>query len=185
MSAVFDAISARWGKLDFLLHAIAHAPKTDLEGRVVDTSREGFLSAMDVSCHSFVRMARLAEPLMGGGGCFLTTTYYGIEKVTPNDNVVGPVKAALESTVRYLAAELGAQGIRVNALSPGPIATRASSGIAHFDDLVQLARDRSPAHETACIDCVGAYATFLASDAARLGTGSIAYVDAGFNTMGA
>ena len=185
MSAVFDAISSRWGKLDFLLHAIAHAPKTDLEGRVVDTSREGFLSAVDVSCHSFVRMARLAEPLMSDGGCLLTTTYYGSEKVIPNYNLMGPVKAALESTVRYLAAELGPKGIRVNALSPGPIATRAASGITHFDDLVQIALDRSPAHETACTDCVGAYATFLASDAARLVTGSIAYVDAGFNIMGA
>lgn len=185
MSAVFDAISARWGKLDFLLHAIAYAPKIDLEGRVIDTSREGFLSAMDVSCHSFMRMARLAEPLMVDGGCLLTTTYYGSEKVIPNYNVMGPVKAALESSVRYLAAELGAQGIRVNALSPGPIATRAAGGIAHFDDLVQSALDRSPAHEMACIDCVGAYATFLASDAARLVTGGIAYVDAGINIMGA
>ncbi len=184
MSAVFDAISTQWGKLDFLLHAVAHAPKSELEGRMVDTSREGFLSAMDVSCHSFVRMARLAEPLMGDGGCLLTTTYYGSEKVIPNYNVMGPVKAALESSVRYLAAELGPQGIRVNALSPGPIVTRAAGGIAHFDDLVQIALDRSPAHETACIDCVGAYATFLASDAARLVTGSIAYVDAGFNIMG-
>ena len=185
LTAVFDAVSALWGRLDFVLHAIAHAPKQDLEGRVVDTSRDGFLSAMDVSCHSFVRMARLAEPLMREGGCLLTTTYYGSEKVIPNSNVMGPVKAALESTVRYLAAELGPQGIRVNALSPGPIATRAAGGIANFDELLQLAQRRSPAHEAACIDCVGAYATFLASDAARLVTGSVVYVDAGFNIMGA
>lgn len=184
MSAVFNTIAAHWGKLDFLLHAVAYAPNNDLEGRIIDTSREGFLLAMDVSCHSFLRMARLAEPLMGDGGCLLTTTYYGSEKVIPNYNVMGPVKAALESSVRYLAAELGPQGIRVNALAPGPIVTRAAAGITHFDELVQLALDRSPVHETACIDCVGAYATFLASDAARLVTGSVVYVDAGFNIMG-
>lgn len=185
LEAVFRSLEQQWGQLDFLLHAVAHAPKSDLAGRMVDTSRQGFLEAMDVSCHSFVRMARLAEPLMLEGGCLLTTTYYGSEKVIPHYNVMGPVKAALESTVRYLAAELGPRRIRVNALSPGPISTRAASGIAHFDELVQLARDRSPAHETACIDCVGAYATFLASDAARLVTGSVAFVDAGFNVMGA
>jgi len=185
LESVFCAIDRKWGKLDFLLHAIAYAPKSDLEGRVVDTSRQGFLEAMDVSCHSFVRMAQLAEPLMRDGGCLLTTTYYGSEKVIPNYNVMGPVKAALESTVRYLAAELGPRHIRVNALSPGPIATRAASGIGHFDELLQLARDKSPAQEAVCIDCVGAYASFLVSDDARLVTGSVAYVDAGFSVMGA
>lgn len=185
LEAVFGAIDQKWGKLDFLLHAIAYAPKSDLEGRMADTSRQGFLEAMNISCHSFVRMAHLAEPLMRDGGCLLTTTYYGSEKVIPHYNVMGPVKAALESTVRYLAADLGPRHIRVNALSPGPIATRAASGIAHFDELVQLARDKSPAHEAVCIDCVGAYASFLVSDGARLVTGSIAYVDAGFNVMGA
>ena len=184
METVFRAIERDWGKLDFLLHAIAYAPKSDLEGRVADTSKQGFLEAMDISCHSFVRMARLAEPLMRDGGCLLTTTYHGSEKVIPHYNVMGPVKAALESTVRYLAAELGPRRIRVNALSPGPIATRAASGIAHFDELLQLAREKSPAHEAVCIDCVGAYASFLVSDGARLVTGNIAYVDAGFNVMG-
>lgn len=185
LDAVFEATAEKWGRLDFVLHAVAHATKGDLGGRVVDSSREAFMAVMDSSCHSFIRTAHRAEPLMRDGGCLLTTIYYGSEKVIPHYNVMGPVKAALESTVRYLAAELGPQGIRVNALSPGPINTRAAGGIAHFDELVQLALDRSPAHETTCIDCVGADATFLASDAARLVTGSIAYVDAGFNIMGA
>lgn len=185
MKQVFSAIEKQWGKLDFLLHAIAYVPREDLHARVVETSRQGFLEAMDISCHSFVRMAAAAEPLMRDGGCLLTTTYYGSEKVIPHYNVMGPVKAALESTVRYLAAELGPARIRVNALSPGPIMTRAASGIAHFEELVSIARAKSPQHENVCIDCVGAYARFLVSDEARLVTGSVAYVDAGFNIMGA
>ncbi len=185
MEAVFAAIAQQWGKLDFLLHAIAYAPKNDLQARVVDSSKQGFLEAMDISCHSFVRMAAHAEPLMRDGGCLLTTTYYGSEKVIPHYNVMGPVKAALESTMRYLAAELGSRGIRVNALSPGPIVTRAASGIAHFEELIRLAQEKSAQHETVCIDCVGAYARFLVSDEARLVTGSVAYIDAGFNIMGA
>lgn len=185
MRTLFDSITQQWGKLDFLLHAIAYAPKDELLGRVTDTSRNGFLETMDISCHSFVRMAASAEPLMREGGCLLTTTYYGSEKVIPHYNVMGPVKAALESTVRYLAAELGPSGIRVNALSAGPVMTRAASGIGHFDELLQLARNRSAQHQSICIDCVGAYARFLVSDDARLVTGSVAYVDAGFNIMGA
>ena len=185
MKTLFDSIAQQWGKLDFLLHAIAYAPKNELLARVTDTSRNGFLEAMDISCHSFIRMTAHAEPLMREGGCLLTTTYYGSEKVIPHYNVMGPVKAALESTVRYLAAELGPAGIRVNALSPGPVMTRAASGIGHFDDLLQLARNRSAQHQSICIDCVGAYARFLVSDDARLVTGSVAYVDAGFNIMGA
>ena len=185
MQALFDSIAQQWGKLDFLLHAIAYAPKEDLLGRVTDTSRHGFLEAMDISCHSFIRMAAHAEPLMREGGCLLTTTYYGSEKVIPHYNVMGPIKAALESTVRYLAAELGPSGIRVNALSPGPVMTRAASGIEQFEELLQLARSKSAQHQSICIDCVGAYARFLVSDEARLVTGSVAYVDAGFNIMGA
>ncbi len=184
MKALFDAIKTKWGKLDFLLHAVAFAPMQDLQGRIVDASRAGFLEAMDISCYSFISLSHLAEPLMQEGGCLLTTTYYGSEKVIQNYGLMGPVKSALEGTVRYLAAELGAKNIRVNALSPGPIATRAASGIAHFDQLLELAHQKSPEHVAISIDGVGAYARFLVSDEARLVTGSIAYVDAGFNIMG-
>jgi enoyl-[acyl-carrier protein] reductase I len=133
LEAVFDAIRERWGRLDFLLHSIAFAPPDDLHGRVADVSREGFGRAMDISCHSFMRMARLAEPLMDKGGTMLTMTYLGAEEVVPRYGVMGPVKAALEAVVRYLACELGPRGIRVNAISPGPIKTRAASGIPGFD----------------------------------------------------
>jgi len=130
MEAVFNAIKTKWGKLDFLLHAIAFAPKEDLQGRVADCSRAGFLTAMDISCYSFIRMAHMAEPLMANGGCLLTTSYYGGERVIENYNMMGPVKSALEGTVKYLAAEMGKRHIRVNALSPGPILTRAAGGLA-------------------------------------------------------
>lgn len=184
MNALFVAIEAQWGKLDFLHHAIAFAPKQDLQGRFVDCSREGFLEAMDISCYSFIRLAHLAEPLMKDGGCLLTTTYHGSEEVIPSYGLMGPVKSALEGTVKYLAAELGAKNIRVNALSPGPIATRAAGGIAGFDELLKHAHDKSPLCEAISIEGVGAYARFLVSDEAKLVTGSIAYVDAGFNIMG-
>lgn len=183
MKELFDAISQQWGKLDFLLHAIAFAPKEDLQGRVVDCSREGFLKAMDISCYSFIRLVNLAEPLMPNGGALLTTTYFGGEKVVEHYGIMGPVKAALEGAVKYLAAELGEKKIRVNALSPGPIATRAASGILDFEALLQLAREKSPEHENICTSCVGAYARFLVSDEAHLVTGSTAYIDAGFNIM--
>lgn len=184
MEALFAAIEAQWGKLDFLHHAIAFAPKADLQGRFVDTSRAGFLEAMDISCYSFIRMAHLAEPLMKDGGCLLTTTYYGGEEVVPRYGLMGPVKSALEGTVKYLAAELGAKNIRVNALSPGPIATRAASGIAGFDTLLQRAHDKSPLHEPVSIDAVGSYARFLVSDEAKMVTGSTVYIDGGYHIMG-
>ncbi|MBY0293057.1 MAG: enoyl-ACP reductase FabI [Alphaproteobacteria bacterium] len=183
VDALFKAIKQKWGKLDFLLHAIAFAPKEDLQGRVVDCSHEGFLTAMDISCYSFIHLARLAEPLMINGGVLLTTTYFGGEKVVKHYGIMGPVKAALEGVVKYLAAEMGEKKIRVNALSPGPIVTRAASGILNFEALVQLARQKSPEHENICIQSVGAYARFLVSDEAHLVTGSIIYIDAGFNIM--
>ena len=184
MEAVFDALGTRWGRLDFVLHSIAFAPAADLHGRVADSSRAGFARAMDISCHSFARMARLAEPLMQGGGSLLAMSYLGAEEVISNYGLMGPVKAALESTVRYLATELGPQGIRVNAVSPGPLATRAASGIQHFDQLLADAAERAPLRRLVSIEDVGALCTFMASDASRSMTGSTLYVDAGFHILG-
>jgi enoyl-[acyl-carrier protein] reductase I len=138
---------------------------------------------MDISVHSFIRMARLAEPMMPDGGCLLTVSYYGAEKVVDHYNIMGPVKAALEGTVRYLAAELGPQGIRVNALSPGPLKTRAASGIDHFDAVIDEARARAPERRLVSIEEVGAMAVGLVSDYARNVTGNIEYVDAGYHVM--
>lgn len=183
MDALFEAIAAKWGRLDFLLHAVAYCPKEDLQGGVVECSREGFGVAMDISVHSFIRLARRARPLMKDGGCLLTVSYYGAEKVVDHYNVMGPVKAALESTVRYMAAELGPEGIRVNAMSPGPLKTRAASGIAHFDALIDEARARAPQHRLVTIEDVGNMAAGLASDSARNVTGNISYVDAGYHVM--
>ncbi|WP_413788554.1 enoyl-ACP reductase FabI [Paludibacillus litoralis] len=183
MDAVFEAIAAKWGRLDFLLHAVAYCPKEDLQGGVVECSREGFGVAMDISVHSFIGLARRARPLMKDGGCLLTVSYYGAEKVVDHYNVMGPVKAALESTVRYMAAELGPEGIRVNAMSPGPLMTRAASGIAHFDALIDEARARAPQHRLVTIEDVGNMAAGLASDSARNVTGNISYVDAGYHVM--
>lgn len=184
LEAVFARIASDWGHLDFVLHSIAYAPKEDLHRRVVDCSQEGFATAMDVSCHSFIRMAKLAEPLMQDGGCLLTVTFYGAEKVVENYNLMGLVKAALESSVRYMAAELGAQRIRVHALSPGPLKTRAASGLDRFDELLDRARARAPERMLASIDDVGNVAAFLASDSARLLTGNVEYIDGGYHIMG-
>ncbi len=184
LEAVFAAITQHWGKLDFVLHSIAYAPMDDLRGRVIDCSEQGFLRAMSVSCHSFIRMAKLAEPLMQHGGTLLTMSYYGAEKVVDHYGLMGPVKAALESTARYLAHELGPKQIRVHALSPGPLLTRAASGIAHFDDLLSQAVERAPQHQLVDIDDIGAVAAFLVSDAAHALTGSRLYVDAGYHIVG-
>jgi enoyl-[acyl-carrier protein] reductase I len=184
MEAAFDAVRAKWGKLDFLLHAIAFAPKEDLQGRVADSSRQGFLTAMDISCYSFIRMAHLAEPLMTSGGCLLTTSNYGGEQVVEHYNIMGPVKGALESVVKYLAVEMGPRRIRVNALSPGPILTRAAGGLADFDEVLREAQRKSPLHETPLIDDVGATAAFLVSDGARHITGNITFIDAGMHVRG-
>ena len=183
MEAVFDAIRAQWGRLDFVLHSIAFAPAADLHGRVADSSREGFARAIDVSCHSFFRMARLAEPLMEEGGTLFTMSYLGAAEVVPHYGVMGPVKAALEASVRYLATEFGPSGIRVNAVSPGPIRTRAASGIPGFDDLVADARSRAPLSREVEIDDVGSLCAFLVSDAARAITGDVHYIDAGLHIL--
>lgn len=184
LEAVFTGIAESWGQLDFVLHSIAYAPREDLHRRLVDCSQDGFATAMDVSCHSFIRMARLAEPLMKTGGCLLTVTFYGAEKVVEHYNLMGPVKAALESSVRYMAAELGGKGIRVHALSPGPLRTRAASGLDRFDELLDRARARAPEHMLASKEDVGNVAVFLVSDAARRLTGNVEYVDAGYHIMG-
>ncbi len=183
MEAVFAEIERRWGRLDFALHSIAFAPKEDLQGRVVDCSREGFLMAMDVSCHSFVRMAHLAEPLMKNGGALFTMSYYGADKVIENYNLMGPVKAALESVTRYMAWELGRGGIRVHAISPGPLDTRAASGIKDFDELLDRAAAEAPAGRLVRIEDVGIACAHLATDAAKLITGKTIYIDGGLHIM--
>jgi enoyl-[acyl-carrier protein] reductase I len=183
MEAVFAAIRERWGRLDFVLHSIAFAPAADLHGRVADSTREGFARAMDVSCHSLMRMARLAEPLMDRGGTLLTMSYLGANEVVPHYGVMGPVKAALEASVRYLATELGPRGIRVNAVSPGPIRTRAASGIPGFDGLIAEARRRAPLPREVEIDDVGSLCAFLVSDAAQALTGDVHYVDGGVHIL--
>jgi enoyl-[acyl-carrier protein] reductase I len=183
MESVFEKISKDWGKLDFLVHSIAFAPKDALKGRVVDVSRDGFLATMDVSCWTFIRMAHLAEPLMGNGGTLFTMTYYGSQMVVKNYNIMGVAKAALESAVRYMAAELGPKGIRVHAISPGPLATRAASGIPEFDALLDKAKAKAPARSLVSIDDVGAATAFLAHDAAKLITGETLYIDGGYHIV--
>jgi len=184
LEAVYEAITRKWGKLDFIVHSIAFAPLKDLHGRVVDSSAEGFSRAMNISCHSFIRMARLAEPLMTKGGSMITMSYYGADEVIQNYGIMGPVKAALQSASRYLASELGPKGIRVHAISPGPLLTRAASGIAEFDHLMEEAKARAPLHKLVSIDDVGALAAYLVSDASKSITGGTIYVDGGFNITG-
>jgi enoyl-[acyl-carrier protein] reductase I len=183
MEAVFERIAETWGKLDFVLHSIAFSPKDTLQGRVVDVPREGFLTTMEVSCWSFMRMAHLAEPLMSEGGTLFTMSYYGSQIVVQNYNVMGIAKAALESAVRYMAAELGPKGIRVHAISPGPLSTRAASGIPEFDELLEKARAKAPARSLVSIEDVGIATAFLAHDAARLITGETLYVDGGYHII--
>jgi enoyl-[acyl-carrier protein] reductase I len=183
LEAVFEEIAAKWGSLDFLIHSIAFSPRDTLAGRVTDAPREGFLTTMDISCWSFIRMAHLAEPLMKNGGTLFTMTYYGSQKVVENYNIMGVAKAALESAVRYMAAELGPKGIRVHAISPGPLATRAASGIPEFDELLAKAQRKSPARELVGIDDVGVATAFLAHDAARLITGQVLFVDGGYHAV--
>ena len=183
VEAVFDRIADEWGKLDFVLHSIAFSPKEALQGRVVDVEREGFLTTMDISCWSFIRMAHLAEPLMKKGGSLFTMTYYGSERVVKNYNIMGVAKAALEASVRYLAAELGPKNIRVHAISPGPLATRAASGIPEFDALLDKAKAKAPARSLFSIDDVGNATAFLALDGAKLITGGVLYIDGGYHII--
>ncbi|MBL0373594.1 enoyl-ACP reductase FabI [Rhizobium sp. KVB221] len=183
LETVFARIGEEWGELDFLVHSIAFSPKDTLQGRVVDVPRDGFLTTMDISCWSFIRMAHLAEPLMKRGGTLFTMTYYGSQMVVKNYNVMGLAKAALESAVRYIAAELGPKGIRVHAISPGPLATRAASGIPEFDELLHKAQETAPTRSLVSIDDVGMATAFLAHDAARLITGDTLYIDGGYHII--
>ena len=183
MEAVFERITKDWGELDFVVHSIAFSPKEALQGRVVDVERDGFLTTMDVSCWSFLRMAHLAEPLMKNGGTLFTMTYYGSQMVVEHYNIMGVAKAALESAVRYMAAELGPKGIRVHAISPGPLATRAASGIPEFDELLEKAKTKAPARSLVSIDDVGVATAFLAHDAAKLMTGDTVYIDGGYHII--
>ncbi len=183
LEAVFEAIDKQWGQLDVLVHSIAWAPKDDLQGGLLECSAEGFAKAMDVSCHSFVRMARLAAPLMNNGGSMFAMSYYGANKVVPNYNVMGPVKAALEASARYLAYELGPKGIRVHPISPGPLKTRAGSGLKDFDLLLADAAQRAPLGELVDIMDVGMTCAFLATPYARRLSGETLYVDGGVHIM--
>lgn len=179
MGALFEKITQEWGRLDFVLHSIAFAPLDDLHGPVLNTSREGFARAMDISCHSLIRLARHAAPLMSHGGSLLTMSYEGANRVAPNYGIMGLAKAALEAATRTLAAELGPDNISVNAISPGPIATRAASGIMDFDQLMQDSIDNAPLRRLVTIEEVGALATLLASPAGRGVTGDVIVVDGG------
>lgn len=182
LEAVFDRITAEWGRLDFLLHAIAFAPREDLHTSVVNASAEGFATAIDISCHSFLRMARLARPLMQAGGSLITVSFYGADRVVENYNLMGPVKAALEASVRYAAADLAGEGIRAFSLSTGPVKTRAASGIDRFDALIDKIRARTPAGKLVSIEEIGTLAAFLATEAASPMSGSVVYADNGFHT---
>ena len=183
LEAVFDVIARQWGQLDILVHSIAWAPKDDLQGGLLACTADGFGRAVDVSCHSFIRMARLAVPLMKDGGTMFAMSYYGANKVVPNYNVMGPVKAALEASCRYLAYELGPKGIRVHAISPGPLKTRAASGLKDFDVMLTEAAQRAPIGELVDIMDVGFACAYLATPFARRISGETLYIDGGVNIM--
>lgn len=183
MDALFQEIETKWGRLDLLVHSIAFAPKADLHGGLLNSSAEGFATAMDISCHSLMRLTQKAVPLMKDGGSIFAMSYYGANKVVPNYNLMGPIKAALEASCRYLAYELGPKKIRVHAISPGPIQTRAASGLKEFDVLLSQAQHESPIGELVGVLDVGMTCAYLASPYARHLTGSTVYVDGGVNIM--
>ncbi|RKT22602.1 enoyl-[acyl-carrier-protein] reductase [NADH] [Paraburkholderia sp. RAU2J] len=183
LDSVFDTIRERWGRLDVAVHSIAFAPKEDLQGGLLNSSAEGFAKAMDVSCHSFIRMARLAAPLMNEGGSLFAMSYLGAARVVPNYDLMGPVKAALEASCRYLAHELGPKHIRVHPISPGPLKTRAASGLKDFDLLLNEAAERAPIGELVDIMDVGYTCAFLATPYARRMTGNTIFVDGGVSIM--
>jgi len=183
LEALFERIAKDWDRLDILVHSIAWAPKDDLQGGLLTCSADGFAKAMDISCHSFIRMAKLAAPLMREGGTLFAMSYHGAQKVVPNYNVMGPIKAALEAACRYLAYELGPKGIRVHPISPGPLKTRAASGLKDFDLLLNEAVEKAPVGELVDIMDVGFACAYLATPYARRITGGTVYVDGGVNIM--
>jgi enoyl-[acyl-carrier protein] reductase I len=183
LESIFEQVRSQWGELDILVHSIAFAPKADLQGGLLNCSAEGFAKAMDVSCHSFVRMAKLAAPLMKDGGSMFAMSYYGANRVVANYNVMGPVKAALEACCRYLAYELGPKGIRVHAISPGPLKTRAASGIKNFELLLHEAAQKAPLGELVDIMDVGFACAYLATFLAKRITGGTVYIDGGANIV--
>jgi enoyl-[acyl-carrier protein] reductase I len=183
LEAMFDQVRSQWRRLDILVHSIAFAPKEDLQGGLLDCSAEGFAKAMDVSCHSFIRMAKLAAPLMTEGGAMFAMSYHGANRVVPNYNVMGPVKAALEAACRYLAYELGPSKIRVRAISPGPLKTRAASGLKHFELMLNEAAHKAPLGELVDIMDVGFACAYLATPLAKRVTGGLVYVDSGANLI--
>ncbi len=184
LDAVFAAIAAEWGRLDFLVHAIAYSDKAELDGRFLNTTRANFLNSLDISCYSFVDLARRAEPLMQGGGSLVTLSYLGAQRVTPNYNVMGVAKAALESAVRYLANDLGPQGIRVNAISPGPMRTLAGAAIAGARKVYRASEMNAPMRANATLEAVGGTALYLLSDLGACTTGEVIFVDGGYHVTG-
>ena len=184
IARLFEELKSRYGVLHGLVHSVAFAPEGDMKGEFVDTTREGFRMAHDISVYSLIAVARGALPLMTSGGSIVTLTYYGAEKVVPRYNVMGVAKAALEATVRYLANDLGPKAIRVNAVSAGPIKTLASRGVSHFGDMLKIQAERSPLKRNVDVAEVGATAAFLLSDAGSGITGETLYVDCGYNIMG-
>ncbi|ODA67321.1 Enoyl-[acyl-carrier-protein] reductase [NADH] FabI [Methyloligella halotolerans] len=181
---VFETLEKEWGSIDFLVHAIAYSDKSQLDGRYVDTTEDNFTQTMKISCFSFTALAKRAEKLMPDGGSMITLTYYGAEKVMPHYNVMGVAKAALEASVRYLAADLGEKGIRVNAISAGPIKTLAASGIADFRYILKWNEYNSPLKRTVTLEEVGGGALYLLSDLGRGMTGEVLHIDSGYHIVG-
>ena len=184
MDAVFAAVAKEWGSLDFIVHAVAFSDKDQLDGRYVDTTEDNFAKTMNVSCYSLTAMAKRAEPLMKNGGSIVTLTYYGAEKVMPHYNVMGVAKAALETSVQYLAADLGKNNIRVNAISAGPIKTLAASGISDFRYILKWNEYNSPLRRTVTIEDVGGGGLYLLSDLSAGVTGEVLHIDAGYHVVG-
>ena len=184
MDAVFDTLADRWGKMDFVIHAIAFSDKNELQGRFADTSRENFLRSMDISCFSFVDVAKRSAALMSDGGAMVTMTYLGAQKVMPNYNVMGVAKAALEASVRYLANDLGPDGIRVNAISPGPMRTLAGSAVGGARRVYKATEENSPLRRNAALEHVGGTAVYLLSDMGASTTGEVLFVDGGYHSVG-